>query len=330
MASSWSTLSNLPSLTNGFNPDTMLLLTDGSVLVHNSQGANGGKEWFRLTPDDQGHYDTGSWSGALNMTNTRQFFASGVLMDGRVFVVGGEYSDAGGDTPLGEIFDPSTNAWGSMNKPAAFNFIQGDCSACGLPDGRVIFGDINSQRSAIWDPAIDQWVETGFQFGTTNVQSKQGKTNEETWTLLPDGTVLSVETFNPNAAEKYIPSQDRWVSASSTQAALPITQRQAVRYRRHRAHRAVHASRRRPHPGGFVGQRPRFSQRYQRQRLFHHPHLQRWRSGGAAGRQGAVHGGLAVPLFVGWGSGFLLEPDYLFPVRPCQPRQPAAVQLPAR
>ena len=223
MASSWSSLSNLPSLTNGFNPDTMLLLTDGSVLVHNSQGANGGKEWFRLTPDDQGHYDTGTWSGALNMTNTRIFFASGVLMDGRLFVVGGEFSSVGGDTPLGEIFDPSTNAWGPMNKPAAFNFIQGDCSACVLPDGRVIFGDINSQRSAIWDPVIDQWVESGFSFGTTNVQSKQGKTNEETWTLLPDGTVLAVETFNPNAAEKYLPSQDRWVSANSTLAALPIT-----------------------------------------------------------------------------------------------------------
>ncbi len=27
------------------------------------------------------------------MTNTRQFFASGILKDGRLFVTGGEYSD---------------------------------------------------------------------------------------------------------------------------------------------------------------------------------------------------------------------------------------------
>jgi len=58
----------------------MILLTDGSLLVHHAYG----KSWYRLTPDDQGRYESGSWSAAINMSNTRQFFASGVLMDGRV------------------------------------------------------------------------------------------------------------------------------------------------------------------------------------------------------------------------------------------------------
>jgi len=105
MASKWSSYSALPPIPGTvFNADTMILLTDGSVLVHNAYG----KEWLRLTPDSQGKYESGTWSGALSMANTRQYFASGVLMDGRVFAIGGEYSDAGGDTPLGEIFDPQS------------------------------------------------------------------------------------------------------------------------------------------------------------------------------------------------------------------------------
>lgn len=57
MASSWKSLSGIPS----FTPDTMMLMTDGTVLVHDTQG----KDWYRLTPDGNGKYDTGSatWSG---------------------------------------------------------------------------------------------------------------------------------------------------------------------------------------------------------------------------------------------------------------------------
>jgi hypothetical protein len=69
----------------------MFLLTDGTVLVHNANA----KDWYRLTPDAQGNYETGNWSKAINRANTRQFFASGILRDGRVFAIGGEYSDAG-------------------------------------------------------------------------------------------------------------------------------------------------------------------------------------------------------------------------------------------
>src|SRR5207248_141668 len=133
MANKWTPFTNLPA---GLSPDTMILLTDGSVLVHNAYG----KDWYRLTPDNKGGYDSGSWSGALSMANTRQFFASGVLQDGRVFAIGGEYSDAGGFTPLGEIFDPVTNAWSALNKPASFNWINGDACSCVLPDGRVLLG----------------------------------------------------------------------------------------------------------------------------------------------------------------------------------------------
>jgi len=146
---SWKSLTGVPS----FTPDTMLLMTDATVLVHDS----GGQNWYRLTPDGNGRYDTAgaNWSGPFPMQNSRQFFASGVLANGQVYVVGGEYfngSATPNDTPLGEIFDPQTNIWSPLDKPAAFDFVQGDANSCILQDGRVLFGSLNTNQSAIWDP----------------------------------------------------------------------------------------------------------------------------------------------------------------------------------
>ena len=222
---SWSTFS-VPSSVGSFSPDTTLLLTDGSVLVHDAYGA----AWVRLTPDDQGNYESGSWSSELSMVNTRQFFASGILPDGRVFVVGGEYSNAessGSDGPLAEFFDPQTNAWTSVSKPAAFNYIQGDCSGCVLADGRVLLGNLQTTSppfsTALWDPVTNVWTVAGSGFGSLTADSKSANCNEETWTLLPDGSVLTVDTFNEPHSERYIPSLDQWVSTGNTPSNLILT-----------------------------------------------------------------------------------------------------------
>jgi hypothetical protein len=193
-------------------------MTDGTVLVHDA----GGKDWYRLKPDGNGRYDTAgvAWSGPFSMANTRQFYASGVLTDGRVFVLGGEYSSAGNDTPLGEIFDPQNNTWSAMTKPNSFSWINGDVSACIMTDGRVLLGALQSNRTAIWDPATDAWSEAGLGFGTLGATNKVGTIDEETWSLLPDGTVLTVDISSPPFAEKYVPSTDTWVAADKTPATL--------------------------------------------------------------------------------------------------------------
>jgi hypothetical protein len=225
MAGNWKSLSSPPSVKSGsFNAGTMLLLTDGTVLVNNSGGNNnnsGGSEWLRFTPDPVNGYSGGSWGQESDMANTRLFCASGILRDGRLFVVGGEFSSAGGDTPLAEIFDPNANSWSTLTKPTAFNFIQGDASGCVLPDGRVIFGALNATTTAIWDPVTESWVQSGTGFGTVP-DTKTGWCNEEGWTLLADGTVLAVNvkvpttsggsTLNnaPNTAERYFPAEDIW------------------------------------------------------------------------------------------------------------------------
>ena len=214
MAGTWAPLVHQPP--NTFNAESMILLTDGSVLVHDAYNA----DFRRLSPDAHGNYTTGSWSAAVSMSNSRQYFASGVLRDARVFAIGGEDSNAGSDTPLGEIFDPQSNTWSKLTtKPAGFDWIKGDTSCCILPDGKVLLGSLDDARTAIWDPEHDTWREAGTGFGT-QAPTKSGRTNEETWTLLRDGTVLAVETFNPPFAEKYLPHEDLWVSAAATPQGL--------------------------------------------------------------------------------------------------------------
>jgi hypothetical protein len=210
-----------PSKFGSFNSETMLLLTDGSVLFHQSEGEN----WLRLTPDGEGNYKSGEWSGLLKMANSRQFFSSGILKDGRVYVVGGEVSNAGGDTPLAEIFDPQTNEWSKLAKPASFGYIQGDASGCILPDGRVLMGDLQTGPpfTALWDPVTNVWTEAGTNFGA-KADTKRSNCNEETWTLLPDGSVLAVATLNAPKAERYVPSLDEWVPAGETPSNLVLTE----------------------------------------------------------------------------------------------------------
>jgi hypothetical protein len=194
-----------------------------------------GKEWLRLTPDSTGKYETGSWSSEIDMINTREYFASGVLRDGRVYAIGGEDSDAGSDTPLGEIFDPQANggvgAWSAINKPTpSFDFVRGDCNGSGLADGRVLLGGATtsgapsswSKRTAIWDPSDNSWVEAGLQFGALSSTDKEDPFEEETWALLPDGSVLAPAVRDTPGAQRYVPSLDQWVNCKPSPVNLAI------------------------------------------------------------------------------------------------------------
>ncbi len=235
MAGSWITF-NVPDTSSGtFNADIMLLLTDGSVLVHNGDTgvvANA-NQWLRITPDQSGKYETGTWSGELNMQYGRQWFASGVLRDGRVFAIGGEYSTdpaATSDAWSGETFDPQTNAWTPISKPSAFEFVRGDCNGSVLADGRVLLGGAStteppstwSRRTAIWDPHHDTWVEAGLEFGAVGTTTKKDPFEEETFSLLPDGSVLAPAVRDTPKAQRYLPWLDRWVHCAPSPVNLAV------------------------------------------------------------------------------------------------------------
>jgi len=54
----WTTFAVPDSSTGTFTADIMLLLTDGSVLVHNgfTSALANASQWLRLTPDNAGKY----------------------------------------------------------------------------------------------------------------------------------------------------------------------------------------------------------------------------------------------------------------------------------
>lgn len=236
MLGSWSTFDIPNSSTGAFNGDIMLMMTDGSVLIHNGFVTSLGvaNQWLRLTPDQNGKYETGTWSAELNMHFARQWFASGVLRDGRVFIIGGEdCSDPANpsDAPTGEIFDPQTDTWSNLAKPSAFDFVRGDCNGAVLADGRVLLGGAStteppstwSKQTAIWDPSDNTWVEAGLEFGALSSVDKEDPFEEETFALLRDGSVLAPAVRDTPKAQRYVPAIDKWVDCAEAPVNLAIT-----------------------------------------------------------------------------------------------------------
>ncbi len=196
MAGTWQKLANSP----GFAASTMLLLTDGSVMCQQSGGIN----WSKLTPDHTGSYINGTWTPLAAMANTRLYYASAVLRDGRVIVCGGEYSSAGSETNSCEIYDPTHdgNGWKAVTPPTGWANI-GDAPSCLLPDGRLLLGN-GGVSTAIYDPIAHSWVAG---------PNKGDPGSEETWTLLPDQSVLTVQCNNTPYAERYVGASNAWQPA---------------------------------------------------------------------------------------------------------------------
>jgi len=105
---SWTPLANLPP---GGSVINMLLLTDGTVIT---QSGDDGQHWFKLTPDAHGSYVNGTWTTLAPMSFPRLYFTTNVLQDGRVWLLGGEYTGPYFDpniAPSGEVYDPIANTW---------------------------------------------------------------------------------------------------------------------------------------------------------------------------------------------------------------------------
>lgn len=197
MSGAWQPLADQPT----FNASTMLLLTDGTIMAQD-EGTN---RWWGLLADDTGDYVAGTWNQLTSSVHSREYYASAVLDDGRVLVAGGEYSDVGGEADAAEIYDPVLDQWTSISTPG-WGWI-GDASCCLLADGRFLMGSIRDARTALYNHTTNVWIAGA---------NKADPSSEETWTLLPDGTVLTAECSNFPAAEKYVPSSGTWVTAGST------------------------------------------------------------------------------------------------------------------
>lgn len=206
MAGTWTTLTNPPPAAVA----TMLLMTDGSVIA---QGVST-NQWYRLAPDANGSYQNGTWTTLAASVHAPLYYASGVLRDGRVIFAGGEY-DNGVMTFLldVEIYDPVANTWTTLPNPAGWTSL-GDAPGCVLPDGRFIVGRVGWRNTAIYNPATNSW---------TAAADKINSVGEESWSLLPDGTIHAADCSNPPNAEKYIIASDEWIAAGATPQVLVDT-----------------------------------------------------------------------------------------------------------
>jgi hypothetical protein len=200
----------------------MQLLSDGTVLAANSSTSS---NWYRLTPDLSGSYVNGTWSTAASMHDTRLYFSSEVLTDGRLFVAGGEY---GTGAARSEVYDPVNNTWTpapvplSLLNPANSSPEAGekqgfyDSISKILPDGSVLVapvGAINVGGTLIYYPALNTW-SNGPDFFRTGYPDQA----EASWVKLPDNSVLTIDPAGTNS-ERFIPSLNQWVN----DATVPVS-----------------------------------------------------------------------------------------------------------
>jgi hypothetical protein len=199
------------------SPSAPILLSDGSVLVHNACGP----DWYKLTPDATGSYVNGTWSAISLLPSgySPLYFGSAVLPDGRLVIEGGEYNASGGNnckavwTTKGAIYDPVANIWTSVAPPAGWTTI-GDAWGGVLANGTYIQTNCCSKDQALLNPATLTWTTTGA--------GKFDVPDEEPMVMIPGGNLLTVDgyvfQYDPTGtnSEIYDANTGTWSSAGST------------------------------------------------------------------------------------------------------------------
>jgi hypothetical protein len=203
-------------------PDTALLMTDGTVLMHSWCTS----KWYRLTPDRKGNYINGAWAQAASLPSGYFpfFFASEVLPDGRVIINGGEYNSSDGNcgggawTNKGALYDNVANTWTSVSPPAGWSNI-GDAQSVVLPKLKYMLANCCTSQQAIATISGNSvsWNSTG--------SGKADINDEEGWTQLPNGKIVIVDANKGlgqqvSLTELYDPSTGAWTAGPNTASNL--------------------------------------------------------------------------------------------------------------
>ncbi len=203
----------------GYGSGNLILHTDGTVMVQSGQIGGDPQYWTKLTPDSAGSYVNGTWTVLAPMSTLRLFFGSNVLPNGKLLVLGGEYSGPNFDatfTNTGEIYDPVADTWSPIPDFPEVYF--GDDPTMLLPNGKVLCGYIIGSKTYLFDPKTNSWSPGGTKL-------RNDPSDEETWALLPDGSVLSYDIFasirnQSGSAQRYIPATNTWVDAGTVPVLL--------------------------------------------------------------------------------------------------------------
>lgn len=203
----WTKVTNLAP---HYNMGVMLLLTDGTVLCHNSAGGTYGTGWDKLTPDATGSYVNGTWTTMASMTYDRLFFSSQVLPSGKVYVAGGEYGPGG---TYGEVYDPAANSWTTCGPiPGGWNIYDGNSQL--LYTGNVLEGPQIGANSSY---NILQWSPGTLNY-TTESNSPLNH-DEAEWVKMPDSSVLFIGIASTNSC-RYLPQTNSWMSDATVPVSL--------------------------------------------------------------------------------------------------------------
>jgi hypothetical protein len=219
-ASPWTPLVNPPPFGT---PGTMLLESDGTVLVHNEPDNNtvaATNEWWKLTPDANGNYADGTWSQIASMpTNYAPlYFGSAILPDGRMIVEGGEYNGENAVwTNQGAIYNPVTNSWRNVPPPRGWTNI-GDAASDVLNDGTFMLQQ--ACNTCLTNPELtvdDAYLNaTNLTWTVIPATGKHDPNDEEGWTLEPSGQLLTVDTWGVGNTELFNPRSSTWSFAGAT------------------------------------------------------------------------------------------------------------------
>jgi hypothetical protein len=217
--SPWTPLKNPPPFKT---PGTMLLESNGAVLVHDEPDNNktgGTTAWWKLTPNSKGSYVDGTWSQIASMPKgySPLYFGSAILPDGRMIVEGGEYiGEHAVWSNQGAIYNPLTNKWASVAPPPGWTNM-GDAASDVLTNGTFMLE--HPCNTCLTDPeaTINDALLNAKTLKWTVIPAvgKEDPNDEEGWTLEPSGQLMTVELWALPQAQLFNPTSKTWVFAGA-------------------------------------------------------------------------------------------------------------------
>ena len=216
-AGTWSALAN----TAPGAVETMLLLSDGTVMAQNG----GGTTWYSLAPDNTGHYVNGTWTTRSPMSYNRLYYSSAILRDGRVFVAGAEY---GNGTTNAEVYNPVNNTWTYIPVPAGLITMNNTVT----PNGNNTAGFYDSgckiiaNGNVLIEPVFPASCGSTVLFNPISNTLSPGPAyvrgcyqDEASLVKLPDDSLLTIDPFG-TLSERYIPASNTWINDGTIPVSL--------------------------------------------------------------------------------------------------------------
>jgi PKD repeat protein len=206
---------NIATLAPHNNDGSILLLSDGRAFCKSDGGGSMGygSIWDILTPDTTGSYVNGTWTSSSPMISERYSYPADVLMNGNVYVAGGEYGTDGVQNGWhAETYNAITDTWTACLGVNSANVIS-DGNSVVLANGDVL--------QAIVDMPYP--TKTVIYNHTTNTfgpgPATLGGQNESMWIKLPDSSILFVDE-GAQTSERYIPSTNTWIADGNVPVSL--------------------------------------------------------------------------------------------------------------